>query len=312
MNPDQQAYVARQLPLQSVRAHLVLAKLIEDGQLNWDELFIRSRGTRSRAYLKEVTRCAYEKVNVKQKVEKLIVDLNQEGLYDMLPNGLFHPQVHSDAYDSINTYIEESRQRKQQEAAARTFFLPFEQEPHRLRILIQQLENRNIETLHNPMINRVFQGYTQSLPGGLDGRVLNIINYLLPLAHEIAMDPLLIQECYAAILGERVEVRPLSPPVSQAPHSLIPRLGRAILGLDMVLGDEVQHPVKVLQLAIGPLRREKAIAFLPGSAKVELIEWVRRFFVPFEYEVQARLILARNEADFQLDSDYLGLTTMLN
>lgn len=65
------------------------AELLENGAFEADQVFILPLGPRKRAYAKEIDGYSIYYSESKLK-DCLIISSNEDGLYDMLPEGLFH------------------------------------------------------------------------------------------------------------------------------------------------------------------------------------------------------------------------------
>src|SRR6478735_2689806 len=71
------------------KAVTLAAELIEQGLVNPDEVIILPVGAKQRAYAKEIAEISNYN-SVYRNREMLAIHINREGLYDMLPEGLFH------------------------------------------------------------------------------------------------------------------------------------------------------------------------------------------------------------------------------
>jgi type VI secretion system protein ImpH len=75
------------------------AELIEQGRFADDEVVILPIGPQERAYAKEIAGISTYR-SVYRNRQMLAIRINREGLYDMLPEGLFHqPPLPSEMLD---------------------------------------------------------------------------------------------------------------------------------------------------------------------------------------------------------------------
>jgi type VI secretion system protein ImpH len=89
--------------------------------------------------------------------------------------------------------------------------------------------------------------------------------------------------------------------------------GGAFLGHDAVVGARVWDRQHKFRIRFGPLTLSQYESFLPGGANLrQLVDWVRFYFC-FEFEWDARLVLARQEVPATRPGRYgrLGWTTWL-
>jgi type VI secretion system protein ImpH len=68
------------------------------------------------------------------------------------------------------------------------------------------------------------------------------------------------------------------------------------LGVGIVLGDEVWDQQSVVRVRLGPMTLEQYQGFLPGGAAHEPLKALSRFFCGDDLDVEAQLILKREEA----------------
>lgn len=283
--------------------------------MEWDDFVVLSEGSRTRAYLQEIIQCKKGKVHPDQRTEKWHININQEGLSDMLPKGVLAPQTRSDAYDSINTYIAESKAKREQMSAAQRFFRPYEQEIHRLRILTAQREARQSSTITNPLAQRVTAFALQTSKGvPLPQSVHAMATRLLPLAHRATTDLGLMTLCFSTLLQDKVSIITRQPSLDeQVPSHLFPPLGQAILGKDLALHGQHRPETETLFVRIGPLSKHKRRAYLPGQDKAIILHWLQEYFTPYSCDMRWTLLEKQSDNDFKLGVDsYLGYSTSLH
>src|SRR5437879_2972487 len=71
------------------KATVIAAEIIENELVVADDLLILPLGPRQRAFAKEIAGMSVSQSDVTDK-KILQVQINRDGLYDMLPEGLFH------------------------------------------------------------------------------------------------------------------------------------------------------------------------------------------------------------------------------
>ena len=164
--------------------------------------------------------------------KQLTISVNREGIYDMLPEGVFHFRSidKKEKKDKLNVLklIQLSRNEEQ---FARKFFAPFENEFSHLSL---QLEFRKRSLLQPGAMDRNRELY-EAIYG--DSSVLNeydllALLYILPIVHNIRGDMEKIGCCIALLTGHpvTVSVRYRSHPEILAGDP--PRLGAAVLEVE--------------------------------------------------------------------------------
>jgi type VI secretion system protein ImpH len=104
-----------------------VAELFENGHFEKDQVAILPIGAKQSAYAKEIN--GYSSYFSESMLKDcLIVEVNREGLYDMLPEGLFHVTPTRSSGLSDLEMIADVQIRRKEEKDARIFFMPFEAE----------------------------------------------------------------------------------------------------------------------------------------------------------------------------------------
>lgn len=130
---DQAQYV-------SLRAEAFCAALLDNG-LYFDNLTIEFAGSFRRTYRNDIDKVLIE--NEDQRNDRISLILNRDGIYDKLPEGLFHQSLGSGRTAALKDMIGEHRRYREEEKAARKFFQPIQQEIFRFAVMAEQ-EERNI------------------------------------------------------------------------------------------------------------------------------------------------------------------------
>ena len=121
------------------KAEVIAAEMVEHG-INADRILILLAGALKRSFSADVASVEDEFSEYDRK-EYTIVKPTREGIYDMLPEGLFHSAT---AHKNANTdkeIIRSIKKRREEEVNARKFFLPFETTINYLRMQMALYEN---------------------------------------------------------------------------------------------------------------------------------------------------------------------------
>lgn len=89
-------------------------------------IFIQRIGINDRAYLKDIKSITSDYLGFDEEV--FIIETYREGIYDYLPEGLFHPPSLGATRKNVESVVKEIRKQKRVEEDARKFFRPFELE----------------------------------------------------------------------------------------------------------------------------------------------------------------------------------------
>jgi hypothetical protein len=273
-------------------------------------------GTFKRRYSRDIS--GTRRLKLKNGTEVTAVQLNRDAVYDNLPEGFFHQET--EHAGDAGTGSHSSKKLKEEEKAARSFFLPFENEIHTQRINLE-LEERQILTRFSENLSDDFSPEFWNLDPSVEQKYLPAMLRFLPVSHKIAGHARLTAECMAYILREKVsaiqENRPVvvSSDKAGGPQSRLPGLGKGRLGVDLVCGSHFTEVISCLHFDIGPLRKAETADYLPGGTIERFLHCFFGYFVPAETQVSFRVLAAPENRDFTLDRSgnraILGYVTVL-
>ncbi len=279
-----------------IRAEVLMAELVEMG-LDPKRIFIQPIGIFRRFYQKDVVKVdfTYSDLN---KIELVHISVNREGLYDSLPEGLFHQPRERNSYKSKDLMKEEVKVHRQEEKNARNFFKPLEREFYNQRIYLEQQEREALLDFSNELIKKFWD-----LPKGLNSKQTNILLYILPAASRIVGNLKLTELCLTAILEAPVRLKIGTCPVHQAKDDDCSVLGQGILGVNNILGAEFIDGVPAVKLTIGPISPKEVSLYLPSGRQKKLLDWISGYFIPIEWDIETHIEVDNNELIFELNSE---------
>jgi len=268
--------------------------------LSPDEIVIRLLGQLKRQWSRDIEKVTIESFDKGSKA--FCLNLNRDGIYDSLPQGLFHSSSEKDLKNGKDMADDSVRQRKK-EKIARDFFMPFETE-----ILLSgtQLFEHEVELeygLKSALIEGIISGFwliDKSVPDQYRFR----LNKVLPFASLITGDIHLTQACYEYILGETVDaylVYDQGFNDSGQGEKLIWRVGQDRLGTDTVCGMLDQSLFPTLVVNIGPILKTPVWDFLQNGVVDEILELIANFFVPSEISVRTNLVFENGLNSSKID-----------
>jgi type VI secretion system protein ImpH len=302
-----------------VRLEVLLAELLAYGY-SFDDFVVRPVSLFARRYrhdLGAVSEEPFERHH--REVVRTVVEVHREGLYDALPQQVFHQPGSSTAGHppDVRAMVEDSQAQRRKEKATRKFFLPFEQEFFRYRVRLEQEERRYFNSLASNWYNEALARFWGLAEAGLPPVVLTNLLYLLPLACNIVGDLPRTQRCFESILGQAVQLRLVAPqqhslPVAPAgPTS--GTLGSLALGRDLVLGGDYQETLPALEVKVQHLTVVELEAYLTGAWPAKALALLCEYFVAFETDIVVHYDMAVAEPEFRLGegetAPILGFTT---
>lgn len=295
-----------------VRAEVIAADYVSDG-LRLRNVTIKPGGSYKRTYSRDVLDSSLEEDDEGNPV-RLELIVSRDGLYDMIPEGLFHQPDPNRRENKVVDMVDNIKKSRKEEDDARRFFLAIEKEVYRQRILIEIDERKAYEDYSDHFRNDLFFQIWPDLIT-LKREFVNPLVQLLPRAFEVCGDIPLTEYCFRKVLG--VEVKIFSTPVSTFDLSEMhtTRLGEATLGIDLFAGDIMVNFLPTIHIQVGPLKKYQLPDFLHGGAGEQAIQVLCNYFMPAEADLSTELVLEKEEEQLFLKSEkheaILGFTSRI-
>ena len=306
-----------------LRLEIILAELLDFGY-SFDDFLVRPVGLFARRYRRDLGSVRDEQfVRSGRRVVRTVLEVHREGLYDTLPQQVFHQSgnLAADGPPGVRSMVDDIRAQRRQEQATRLFFLPFEQEFFRCRVRIEQEERRYFTNISARWYNEALARFWGIADAGLPTGPLTDLLYLLPLAHGIVGDLARTKLCFEGVLGHLVQLRVIAPLRHPLP-SLRPQpaasatgltLGNLDLGRDLVLGGDYQEMLPALEISLQGLAVVELEAYLTEQWPAKALALLCEYFIAFETDVVVRYGMALAEPSFLLgegeEAAVLGFTT---
>ncbi len=301
----------------NIRAEAVVAELIENG-IELKDLLVIHKGNFKRQYSRDL---AYlETFMLEKNAEGLGIYLNRDGLYDILPEGLFHDKTGLEAGQS-KKLSGDSVILKQEEKSVRKFFLPFENEIFLQRVILELEERKILGRFSESIFNNLYPNLWK-LHKSINREYINRMILMLHISHKIVGNYELTALCLQNILEEKVVAR-LCRESEYNGRNLAHNesnseniLGASSLGVNFVCGDLNDHFANSIEFIIGPLRTTKAEDYLPDASVTRFLDCFYGYFVPAEMNIKTTIEVADEELNFTLkqkgEGSVLGYETAIN
>ncbi|GAB4021307.1 type VI secretion system baseplate subunit TssG [Spirosoma migulaei] len=282
-----------------LRAEVVLAEMLDDG-VSLDDVIINPVGAFNRAFGRDISRTEWIEAQHQSK-RWLQIDLNRTGLYDLLPEGVFHQPTANDASSTKESVLREMAIQRQREQAARRFFLPIEQEFFRQRVRIEQgqqafLSDADASLTDNPL------GWFWNLPDFLTPTQTKRLLYLLPIVSQLAGDLIAMKACFEQLVEERVSLQVDSPGMVFL-QTDTPALGQWELGTDSVFNGWLHSEEPIVRITIHIDHSDQVTSYLPGQNGRRLLEWLAGYLVPLDTDWRIELDTSQLKDSFLFASD---------
>jgi hypothetical protein len=300
-----------------LRAEYVISCLLGEDNISQKDVLAVFDGPFKRKWSFDIDRSEVE--DFENGDESLSVHLNRAGIYDGLPEALFH-SFSDNKNASGDDMAKESMKIKGEEKSIRKFFRPFEHEIFFQNVNVVEKETEVLRRLYSDFLNGLIPGFwkiDRKIPPLYASRLIK----LLPYAHQIAGNYNITARCLESILGEDVsiELDPWEPEelngseVEDKPRG--GALGWSKLGKDMVIGKKASGFIGRLVVKVGPLKNTHVRDFFENRAADRLLNCFYGYFMPVELDVETQLASDKKQKTFVLDPEtknsLLGYSTVL-
>ncbi len=297
-----------------LKVEAVIANAIRHKLVKIEYVFVRPLSTFQRSYSHDFS--SVEKRERKQGNPYYFVDINREGLYDTLPEGLFHQTLKKDAQIDTETAIKELELHRQEEKAARKFFLPLEQEFYRLQLLAEWQESQlMLSSLNRQQYDALINLW--DLPKELSNYQTLMMLHIIPLLHHIVGDYETTSNLLSLIMETPIRVE-ISQVITQETNEVeLPCLGEFELGRDSILGNYIEDYHPHYLLIVGPIEKKYITNYLSGGKKRKTFLRLCAYFLPCQSDISVKIEITQPEEEgFLLHGEeagegYLGYTTQL-
>jgi hypothetical protein len=294
------------------KAEVVAASLIERG-FDPERIAIIRDGIFRRSISTEVEK-VYLKYSSYDLVDFLHINANKEGLYDMLPQGIFHQPINRYATKDKDDIVDEIKIHRMEEFHARKFFHLFELISDRTLTDAYLFETRYDRKTTNSEFTDLFTQYWPILKL-LTLKQSVFFMHIIPLLHRIRLHYKNMQRALAHVLDVPVKITKIKLPAKVADEHFESSLGDSEVGVDFVLGKQFDDANYDLKITIGPISAETMKSFIRTAKSYEILEKLCEIFLPAHAFIVKDFIIDPKDAEFILSNDahttFLGINSFI-
>lgn len=293
-------------------AEIMAAEMIKGG-FSPERLYFRALGTFRRPVGRDVE--SLELFTPHENASPFVhIEVNREGLYDMLPESIFHFREKKDPRNEKTAILESIKKVREEEADARKFFGPFENEFYHLRLLVE-LKKRMLLQAGADHDNRVFFESVYGNSALLDDQQVLALLYILPLVHRVRGDLKNMALCIKTLIRQQVYIHLKKYNNENHYSGNIPGLGTALLGVDSVTGPEFVSGDSFYEIHISELPGAEVKHFLEDGFYYAILSYLCKYLFPAGAEYNFVLHIRKEDRYPVLSGDekesYLGFNTYL-
>ena len=276
-------------------------------------LFLKRLGGNERTYHKDIKSISVDLLGLDENV--LNIETYQEGIYDYLPNGVFHSPTLGDFSSGVDTIIEGIRAQRRIEASARKLFQPFENEAFYLQLSMLMQENNYDISSESSFLVEVLSDLFPLL-NAIEKKTARIFVFLLPFFHAIRGNKKWFEKCLKAFL--QVPVRIVFLPnrvedIGVVSSSLV--LSQMRLGQSSLLSGSHLDGERNWGIYYGAIPYESLSHYMPEAPLRRLLQVLYDYCLPVQANVEEFFITERKQNSFMLTSEgnvnRLGYSTFL-
>lgn len=277
-------------------------------------IFIDRIGINDRAYLKDIKSISSQYLGFDEEV--LSIKTYREGIYDYLPEGLFHPPSLNTSRKNVESVVNEIRKQKRVEEDARKFFMPFE-----LEIFFTEISALLKEYDFDPAseTDSLLHVFSELWPvvKMLDKKNAYIFIHILPFFHQIRGDKKWFERCMTSFLQVPVEIT-FTPNIigriEEENDSIL--LGNSRLGVTYIPSGKHMDGERNWVVNIGPIPYYEMKKYIPGNPFRKVLEALYDYCLPVNVDIEENFVTEKKQYSFMLEDDEknsnrLGFSTFL-
>jgi hypothetical protein len=299
-------------PESDFKAEVIAAGLIERGYDPSKILLVRE-GAGRRGFAKDIEEIGLQ-FSEYDLSDYLHIKTNREGIYDILPEGIFHRSVNRKLNPDREDMIDEVRIHNAEEFFARKFFRLFETELDGVLTEMALFETEFDRRATHPNHVNVFLAYWPVLRL-LEREQAIIFLHVVPIIHRVRDSYRDVEESLSLILDVPVHIEPVILEKKDADSVLESRLGKSRLGVDFIPGDTFNDGQYDIKIRVGAMPASRMKAFLEGGPADRVLSRLCRLFLPANVFVVREYVIDPRDSAFILSTDgtdtYLGINSFV-
>ena len=281
-----------------IRFEVILTDLLTEN-LDMDDVVIESGSLFKRNYHYDIESSSEIEYGVGRK-KKLRFVVNREGIYDQLPEDLFHQLAETNNVTDKYEAIQEIKEHHDLEKQSRLFFQPIEQEFYTQRVKLEIEERKFLFETNDILPGEIFD-HLWDLPEFLDDLQKSKLGLLMPVIHKLTGKNDLLSFVFESITGDPVEIRKTAPGKYGINEN--PRLGNTQLGADSILGGCLSGLQSAYTVVILVSDMENLLDYMPAGKKIILHKFLCDLFMPLDSEIIFETAFTKNTGTFLIEND---------
>lgn len=245
--------------------------------------------------------------------ELMNIHLSRDGFYNVLPEGVTHDYRNEyKKTDPVSAY----KKRKREEAQAKHFYGPLENELLRFKQQVEANESeffQNISTHGNADIIRMILGIKEDVP---DAIIVKLFALLMQQKSFVSNDINNIKRALASIIGEKVSVTTKNIKLAQN-TDIVTNNEEHTLNTTFTLESNNEIFLKKHHFIIGPLHSSsRLLDYICNGSMKKFLAIFFNLFLPYYAQYSYQVNLSSKDEQFDINNEIiyksrLGISTVL-
>lgn len=278
----------------------VIATQVNNNLEDKVEFLIENKSSFSRPYRRDVI-----KINKTEEDNQLLLELSRNGIYDSLPEALFHNET--TANNRKISYSKKRQTYKEEEQSARSFFSPIENEFFNQRLNIEENEKNILKDFYNLeddfLIN--FWNVDKNIPKHFQLKLIKLLPYSFAIAGDLELTRLSLEK----VLNQNVTFK-----TKYKNNINVSANKDKALGVNLVTESKTTNVAQpYIKATIGPIKESDLDTFANNEGLQLFLKAFYSYFMPLELDVETTITTNKTEG-FILNGSIdamIGLTTTL-
>lgn len=264
-----------------LKAEVFCAAMLQHG-ISFNDIRLFCNSNFKKSFRNEIDDVRFE-FNESTFKDELLLTINKDGIYDRLPEGLFHQSRGNSKTNSTGLMAEEHRRFKEEEKAARKFFQPIEQEIFRYATLVEQEEVNLAFGILNGDIKTELLNFWD-IPDGLPEEPVKRLIQLMPWVKSIKGNAKQTAGALEFVLQKPVAISEKETNLHTT-QQIKSHTYFFELGIDAVTGNQFIEPSPCWLFTIGNLQKNEAENYRPGGNYDKLLKHFEEIFIPLQIDI---------------------------
>ena len=293
-----------------IRVEILAADLIEQG-IDAETLVFKPVSRFKRRFSNDIT--GVKVIETQDDQQQLYIEVTRDGIYDSLPQGLFHqPKIKAGARKRADM-VENVRTTRAEEQSARQFFQPMENELYHLRTTVERTERRLFFDLERSERNDLLINFW-NLEAYRRFATLPLLVRLMPILYRLSGHLEYTKTCYELLLRVPIAISIYHDYKPLPTHIAGWQLGGDSLGFETITSEKIYNELPVYEITIGPLKDKLLADYLPGGKMLPYLNLLNSYFLAAGYAVNLTVLPQPKDCvfDFAIEDLHLGVNTAFN